>query len=147
MAYAASALKLPVQVAPELRRHLNAQWRGEYGMSAPLSMRQQVHRAVQALLPTGDCCLGTVARMVDLHPRVLQQRLKAEHTRFSAILRDARERLACEHLSRSDIRLTDLALHLGYSELSVFSRSFSRWTGMSPQAWRQQRKQSSLLRS
>jgi len=134
--YAATALKLPVQVNAELRKQLNAQWRENSGALVPLSLTQEVQRAIRALLPTGDCCLESVSRTVDLHPRILQKRLQDQRTSFGAILRATRKQLACEHLARSDIRLTDLALHLGYSELAVFSRHFKHWTGMAPRAWR-----------
>jgi AraC-like DNA-binding protein len=33
--------------------------------------------------------------------------------------------------------LTEIALNLGYSELSAFSRAFRNWTGLSPQRYRQ----------
>lgn len=134
--YAASALNLPVKVSTELRRQLNAHWRENLAASAPLSLPQQVQRAIRALLPTGDCCLASVSRTVDLHPRVLQKRLQDRRISFGTLLRGTRKQLACEHLAHSDIRLTDLALHLGYSELSVFSRHFKHWTGMAPLAWR-----------
>jgi AraC-like DNA-binding protein len=35
--------------------------------------------------------------------------------------------------------LTEVALALGYSELSAFSRAFRAWTGMSPQRFRRRR--------
>ena len=79
-----------------------------------------------------------VARIVDLHPRVLQQRLAAQGSSFSALLESRRLRLAKEHLAHSDIDLTTLALNLGYAELAVFSRAFKRWQGVSPRAWRRQ---------
>lgn len=140
LVYAATALIRPVQVTPKLRERLDAAWQGGQQTGALLSLPLQVQRAIKALLPTGDCSLESVARTVDLHPRILQQRLHAERTSFSAILRTAREQLACEHLLRSDIRLTDLALRLGYSELATFSRYFKRWTGMAPQAWRKRQR-------
>jgi AraC-like DNA-binding protein len=35
-----------------------------------------------------------------------------------------------------EMSLTEIALNLGYSELSAFSRAFRNWTGMSPQSFR-----------
>jgi AraC-like DNA-binding protein len=34
--------------------------------------------------------------------------------------------------------VTDLALNLGYADVSVFSRHFKQWTGLSPRNWQQQ---------
>ncbi len=55
---------------------------------------------------------------------------------FADILRAARQELALHYLSNSDMNLTEIALSLGYSELSAFSRAFRSWTGMSPQRFR-----------
>jgi AraC-like DNA-binding protein len=52
------------------------------------------------------------------------------------LLDKIRRELAIQHLSRGDMQLTQLAYLLGYSELSVFSRSFKRWYGTSPRNWR-----------
>ncbi|MES1945266.1 AraC family transcriptional regulator [Salinisphaera sp. PC39] len=140
LVYDAGLTALPVRVAPALRDRLGAEWRGTRRERPAPGLPLQVERAIVALLPTGDCCLDSVARMVDLHPRVLQRRLRDEGTSFGAILRAARETLAREHLARSDIRLTDLAMHLGFGDLAVFSRSFKRWTGVSPRDWRRRQR-------
>ncbi|NKF23006.1 AraC family transcriptional regulator ligand-binding domain-containing protein [Solimonas marina] len=134
--YPTALTDLPIRVDACLREQLSANWRLGHGDAGMLSLAQQVERAIVALLPVGDCGLDNVARMVDLHPRVLQSRLRAEGLSFGAILRRARERLAREHLSRSDTRLTQLAMQLGYGDLAVFSRSFRKWTGHSPRSWR-----------
>ncbi|MBD2858809.1 AraC family transcriptional regulator ligand-binding domain-containing protein [Spongiibacter sp. KMU-158] len=134
--YPANLLLKPVKVQLELRERLSRIWRLDRGEALGLSLSQQVERAVVALLPTGDCNLNNVAHIVDLHPRVLQEHLKARGQSFSQILMSAREQLAREHLLRSDVSMTELAIHLGYSEVAVFSRNFKKWTGFSPLQWR-----------
>lgn len=128
---------LPVQIPDSLRNRLNSQWRGPGRESAHApTLTQQVERAIVALLPTGDCDLDSVARLVELQPRVLQLRLQKESLSFGSLLRAVRERLACEHLARSDIDLTSLAMNLGFGDLAVFSRAFKSWTGVAPREWR-----------
>ncbi|SFM21490.1 AraC family transcriptional regulator [Marinobacter zhejiangensis] len=129
-------------VAPKahLKNALQDLWRLDGPERLPLALHLQVERAVTELLPTGDCDLGTVARMVDLHPRVLQKHLKKDHYSFAGILRKTRERLACEYLAHSELSLTDLSFYLGFGDLAVFSRSFKKWTGLSPSEWRAQRR-------
>ncbi|MBM7421896.1 AraC family transcriptional regulator ligand-binding domain-containing protein [Spongiibacter marinus] len=135
--YPLSLMSSAVDVEPGLRSRLSAQWRGA-SEPASLSLRQQLDQTITALLPTGECSLSMVARVMGLHPRSLQQRLQCEGSSFAQVLSARRQYLACEHLAHSDIDLTTLALSLGYSELAVFSRAFKVWTGVSPSQWRKQ---------
>lgn len=134
--YRIAGLAEPTAVAPELRARLSKHWRGDWQQSLDVSLSQQVERAITALLPTGECNLPTVARIVQMHPRSLQMRLKQDQSSFGLLLQNTRLRLACQHLQNSDIDLTTLAMNLGFAELAVFSRSFKQWTGQSPRAWR-----------
>ncbi len=135
MRFPAELLDQPVQVEALLRERMGRVWR-QFGLDVPVSLTQQIERAIRASLPTGDCNLEQVARMVDLHPRVLQNRLRDEGKRFRDVLQSVRTELACQHLQHGDLSLTQLALNLGYSEVSALSRSFRSWTGESPLAWR-----------
>lgn len=135
--YSVDLLAQPVAVAADLRARLSHQWQN-HRQQPDAGLLQQLERAITALLPTGECNLTMVARIVGLHPRVLQQRLAEQGSSFSALLESRRLRLAREHLAHSDIDLTTLALNLGYAELAVFSRAFKRWQGVSPRAWRRQ---------
>ncbi len=66
----------------------------------------------------------------------LQRQLKEIGVTYNDIVRSAREELALHYMKNSDMPLTDVALCLGYSELSAFSRAFRNWTGMSPHRFR-----------
>jgi AraC-like DNA-binding protein len=139
--YPAESLTLPVRISNSLRQRLSAQWRGQNAQSpATATLVHQVERAIIALLPTGDCDLANVAKLVELSPRVLQLRLQRESLSFGELMRRTRERLAREHLARSDTDLTSLAMNLGFCELAVFSRAFKLWTGLSPREWRRRNK-------
>jgi AraC-like DNA-binding protein len=91
-------------------------------------------------LTSGDCTLARMATSLNLHPRVLQKRLKNEGTSFTRLLQETRQDIACQHLQHDNIGITDLALKLGYAEVAIFSRHFKRWTGLSPRQWRQHRR-------
>jgi len=104
----------------------------------PNSLPSQLRYLFTNALASGDCSLTQVAASLNLHPRVLQKRLSAEGTSFSKLLQQTRQDIACQHLRSSNIAITDLALKLGYAEVAIFSRHFKRWTGLSPQQWRQQ---------
>lgn len=136
--YPAHILDIPVTVDAQTRQQLSQQWRQNWQQTGASSVVQQVEHALAALLPTGEGNLGTVARVLNVHPRTLQTQLKTQRSSFGESLRKTRLRLACHHLRNTDIDLTTLALNLGYAELAVFSRSFKQWTGKSPRLWRQE---------
>lgn len=103
--------------------------------SAPKSTGRQVEDMIRRLLPTGDCSLPRVAATLATTPRTLQSRLEHEQRSFRDILESVRREIATFHLRRGDMQLTQLAMVLGYSELSAFSRSFRGWYGESPRDW------------
>lgn len=126
----------PVHVQPDERAKLSDTWQQKWGAARQSDLPTRLDRAITALLPTGECSLETVSRVIGLHPRTVQSELKGAATSYGAILQAVRHRLACQHLSRRDLDLTSLALDLGYCELAPFSRAFKGWTGLSPAAWR-----------
>ncbi len=101
----------------------------------PASVSQRVEDMIRRLLPTGACNLPTVAATLSMTVRTLQAKLDAEQDSFRGILERVRREIAVHHLRRGDMQLTQLALVLGYSELSAFSRSFRSWYGVSPRKW------------
>ena len=97
-----------------------------------------VEERIRSLLPVGECSLPRIASTLATTPRTLQARLESEHTTFREILENVRKEIATYHLRRGDMQLTQLAMLLGYSELSAFSRSFRAWYGVSPRRWVEQ---------
>lgn len=84
----------------------------------------------------GTPAIATVARRAHTSARSLQRQLAAHGVTFTDVVAGARLALA-EHYMRDPARsLTDVALALGYSELSAFSRAFRRWSGTSALAFR-----------
>lgn len=104
----------------------------------PDSLKAQVCHLIGSLLHTGECSIGTVSQSLGLQPRVLQKRLQLESSNFSQLLQETRYEIAKQNLRRDKTSITDLALNLGYAEVSVFSRHFKQWSGFSPRAWRDQ---------
>jgi len=98
----------------------------------------QAKELIGSLLPSGDCSLERVAASLDLHPRALQRMLKDQGTAYGMLLKEVRQSIAERHLVSQEMTITDLALNLGYVEVSVFSRHFKKWTGLSPRQWQKQ---------
>ena len=101
----------------------------------PDNLHDQVRDIIGRILPSGECSLERVAAALDLHQRVLQMRLKQSGSSFTELLKESRLEIAEQHLRHRSMAITDLALRLGYADVSVFSRNFKRWTGLSPSQW------------
>lgn len=86
-----------------------------------------------ALLAEG---INAVAAALQMHPRTLQRRLLDEGERFAEILARVRYRLALRELQQADVDLETLSEHLGFSDRRSFTRAFTRWSGVSPSAFR-----------
>jgi len=97
---------------------------------------QQVSRALRILLLSGKSSGDDVARMLSMHRRTLNRRLKEQNTTFQIVLDQIRFDVARQLLSCSDISLDDVAATLGYAGVSPFMRSFHRWAGTTPTHWR-----------
>jgi AraC-like DNA-binding protein len=57
-------------------------------------------------------------------------------TSFTHLLEYARRSEAMKKLQHSDLSILRLALYLGYSDASAFTRAFKRWTGVTPKKWK-----------
>jgi AraC-like DNA-binding protein len=88
-------------------------------------------------LGSGGVNIEFVASSMSMGVRTLQRRLSEQGLDFSQIVEDVRRSLAEEYVARSDYSFTNIALLLGYSEASSFSRAFRRWTQLTPLKYRQ----------
>lgn len=93
-------------------------------------------RAIVHLLETGDVTLEEVAEFMGLSPWTLRTRLSAADTTFETLLQETRQDLTDIYLRDTDLPLTEIALLLGFSELSAFTRAASRWHGVPPRVRR-----------
>ncbi len=105
--------------------------------AAPEDFLGQVLSHIRAGFASGEANIGQVAARLGLSRAGLYRRLALEGVEFSALTQRIRRELAESYAAQPGIAFTDLALLLGYSELSAFSRAFTRWTGLSPARYRQ----------
>ena len=96
-------------------------------------VRQQVLGAL-GLVAT----LDEVASKLAMSPRSLRRKLEQEGSSFRAIVEEERRQTATQILGGSDMKLDELAIHLGYTDTASFTRAFRRWMGMSPGEYRRQ---------
>lgn len=77
--------------------------------------------------------IEVVADHLSMSVRSLQMKLKEEGTSYQKILNSVRKSLAIAYLSEDPkVSKGEIAQILGFSEISVFSRTFKKWTGKSP---------------
>ncbi|MDX1802468.1 MAG: AraC family transcriptional regulator ligand-binding domain-containing protein [Alcanivorax sp.] len=84
------------------------------------------------LLPEGDVTIKRVAAQLHVSVRTLQRRLEQRQLNWQMLLDRTREQLADHYLADRSLTLGDIAMLLGYSEHSAFSRAFRHWTGQTP---------------
>ena len=87
-------------------------------------------------LGTSIPSLNEIASILGMTGRGFQKKLRLHGLSFPDLLKAARHDLALHYMDDPEMPLTEIALNLGYSELSAFSRAFRNWTGMSPQSFR-----------
>lgn len=100
----------------------------------------RVRRQIGVLLPSGRATLGQVAQRLGQSPRSLQRHLEGEGQPFGALLDEVRRELAQAYLGQTDRPITSVAGLLGYVTPSSFTRWFASAFGISPLAWRTERR-------
>lgn len=85
-------------------------------------------RAMQDGKPT----IEEIARYMKVSVRTLHRRLDERQLVFKLLLQKTREQLAKQYLKEGRLTLSEIALLLGYSEQSAFSRAFKQWLAETP---------------
>jgi len=132
----ASWLRRPVVNAePELRRLLMK----DIDESQPLDLGDfslDVKRIVRTHIGTGHCTAKNLSGLLGVSVRALSGRLEESGTSFKQIVEDVRFEMAKQLIQNTDMPLRDISERLDYSEISAFTRAFSRWSGIAPGNWR-----------
>ncbi|NIF23434.1 AraC-like transcriptional regulator QhpR [Candidatus Pantoea multigeneris] len=101
------------------------------------SLVEQVRAQISLSLLQGEPVLEEVADKMGLSSWSLQRRLREEGGSFTTLVDKVRCEMATHYLQQKQLPISEMALLLGYSEVSAFSRAFRRWFGVSPRQWRQ----------
>lgn len=96
---------------------------------------KRVLRAVATRLRGTAPDVATIAADLAMSPRAVQRALMDEGTSYQVLLDAARREIAERQLRVPGVSAAEVALLLGYSETSAFTRAFRRWTGLTPSAW------------
>lgn len=98
-------------------------------------LTDEVERLVKPMLGQ-RFSVEQAATMLGVHRRTLARRLAEEETSYREVHDRARFDRARQMMSTTDVPLAEIAVLLGYSDASAFTRAFRRWSGMSPSVWR-----------
>lgn len=94
----------------------------EHRAHAGASMTDRVRRLIVLLLPRGHCRVELVAQHLGVSRRTVAKHLATEGKSFSGLVDEMRSDLRARYLQDGRRSLSDVALLLGFSELSAFSR-------------------------
>ena len=97
----------------------------------------ELKRKLADLMARGEANADAACRALKLSRRTLQRRLKAERTSFQSILREVRAELAINYLKDARLRSLEIAMLLGYSNISSFTTAFKSWYNIPPAEYRQ----------
>jgi AraC-like DNA-binding protein len=149
---AANIVSFPASVLRQRLRTSNAMLFGLLGSyfaqvkaQAEGSFVEEVRAFARATLASGGCTIERCAARLDASPRTIQRRLTEQGYRFSEIVEEQRVEASKHALRETGDALSTIAFNLGYSDQSSFGRAFKRWTGLTPQAFRDGRGERRLL--
>ncbi len=97
----------------------------------------ELKRKLADLMASGEANADSACRALKLSRRTLQRRLKAEKTSFQKVLKEVRAVLAVSYLSDGRLKSLEIAMLLGYSNISTFTTAFKSWYNLPPAEYRQ----------
>jgi len=103
------------------------------------SVSAQVKYQLGLLERVEPSTLTSIATHFNCSAQTLARRLKSEGHQFQEIKDKVRKEKAINLLLQTDLSIDNISAQLGFSEDSVFYRTFKKWTGVTPTQFRQQR--------
>ncbi len=103
-----------------------------------VSFSEHVRRLIYQHLEFDEPDIKRIAKGLNMSKQTLYRKLKGEGVVFQKLVEQVRFDKARQLLAQSRLSASEIAFHLGFSELSAFSRAFKRWSGLSPKAYREQ---------
>ncbi|MCP5057121.1 MAG: helix-turn-helix transcriptional regulator [bacterium] len=80
--------------------------------------------------------IGLAAEIAGASPRTVRLWLHEEGSSWRRLLDEMRFEYSRSRMIRTDAKMADIALELGYTDASHFTRAFRRWTAMTPSEFR-----------
>ena len=106
----------------------------------PQSLVDSVRHALAPHLHKCDLTVDKAAKICGHDRRKLARRLREEGTTLSKEIAHLRATKAQQDLEQSNQQIAKIGEGVGFTDPTVFSRAFKKWTGKSPQAYRRTHK-------
>jgi len=138
MFFPADQLDLRIVQTPRSLEHFLGHAMYQYWIDGPpasstaMAIKSLISESVDCELPRFE----EIAKHLHMSASALRRRLMSENSSYQQIKDEYREALAIEHLHRNELKIHEIGLLLGFSEPGSFVRSFRKWTGMTPKAYR-----------
>ncbi len=108
-------------------------------------LQKQIGRSTQCsqwarmMLMEAEACQPTAQELADLlsvSRRTFERALAQENISYRDLARQVRHERACEQLKNENIAVSQIAYHLGYSDIAAFSHAFKRMAHCNPSSYR-----------
>jgi AraC-like DNA-binding protein len=99
----------------------------------------RLHRELRVALIRGDVSAIKAATQMGMNRRTMHRRLDELGLKFQRSLDEIRCEYARQLLVYTKLEINKIATIVGYTDPSVFTRGFTRWTGSTPSQWRAKR--------
>jgi AraC-like DNA-binding protein len=140
MIFPASDLARPLPSADPLLYRMMAERIEQLEARQRRDLVGRVRDVMQTVIFLQASRAAIVASRMGMSLRTLNRRLRAEGTSLQAIRDEVIAEAACQLLGSTEKPASEVALILGYSDSSAFTRAFRRWRGVPPAQWRARRR-------
>jgi AraC-like DNA-binding protein len=98
-------------------------------------------RALKEIMKSEPPRKERLAELLGVSGRTLQRKLQAANSSYQELLDQVRKESAEYYLAYTQLSMSDIAAHLGFSDTRSFHRSFKLWTNTTPGEFRQQKQE------
>ena len=105
---------------------------------ASLSLKYKLRQLLNSFRGGAIPTLEYSASLLNISVRSLQRKLRQEQSSYFQVVDEWRFSRAVELLEVSNLNIYEISQTLGYQKSESFHRSFRRWTGTTPQQYRDQ---------
>lgn len=125
--WAREGLNRPMGIDPSLSAFIENEAQRRLALLPHSGSLGEVKNAVLQRLPDGDVTLVAIAAVLGRAPRTLRREMSNAGCVYRSLVDGVRRQRAQELKSEGNHSMTAVAMKLGFSEVSAFSRAWRRW--------------------